>query len=81
MASSQSRPLRVYFGRAHGDLHLRNILMQVKPSPKPRSYKLIDLGGYNPRSPLARDPMHLLLSIALEWLKSGIALELLRPRR
>jgi hypothetical protein len=66
-----SRNLRVFYGRAHGDLHLRNILMQVKP-PKPRGYKLIDLGGYDPKSPLARDPMHLLLSISLEWLRRGI---------
>lgn len=66
-----AKDLRVFYGRAHGDLHLRNILMQASP-PKPKGYKLIDLGGYNPKSPLTRDPMHLLLSISLEWLKSGI---------
>jgi hypothetical protein len=63
--------LRVLCGRAHGDLHLRNVLMPVRP-PQPRRYKLIDLGGYDPKSPLARDPMHLLLSIATEWLNGGI---------
>ena len=66
-----SRPLRVRFGRAHGDLNLGNVLMPVDP-PRPEEYKLIDLGGFSPKAPLARDPMHLLLSIAIEWLKSGI---------
>ena len=66
-----SRPLRVRFGRAHGDLNLGNVLMPVDP-PRPEEYKLIDLGGFSPKAPLARDPMHLLLSIAVEWLKSGI---------
>ena len=66
-----SRDLRVLYGRAHGDLHLRNILLQITP-PKHQEYRLIDLGGYDSKSPLARDPMHLLLSIALEWLNGGI---------
>jgi hypothetical protein len=66
-----SRPLRVRFGRAHGDLNLGNVLMPVDP-PRPEEYKLIDLGGFSPKALLARDPMHLLLSIAIEWLKSGI---------
>jgi hypothetical protein len=66
-----SRPLRVRFGRAHGDLNLGNVLMPVNP-PRPEEYKLIDLGRFSPKAPLARDPMHLLLSIAIEWLKSGI---------
>jgi len=66
-----SRPLPVPFGRAHGDLNLGNVLMPVDP-PRPREYKLIDLGRFSPKAPLARDPMHLLLSIAIEWLKGGI---------
>jgi hypothetical protein len=66
-----SRHLPVPFGRAHGDLNLGNVLMPVDP-PRPREYKLIDLGGFSPKAPLARDPMHLLLSIAVEWLKGGI---------
>lgn len=66
-----SRHLRVLYGRAHGDLNLRNVLIQLRP-PRPREYKLIDLGGYDSKSPLARDPMHLLLSTAVEWFSSGI---------
>ncbi len=62
----------IHYGRAHGDLNLGNILTPARKSPA-KSYKLIDLGGYNSKSPLARDPMHLLLSIALDWLDSGIA--------
>jgi hypothetical protein len=62
----------IHYGRAHADLNLGNILVPARRSPA-NSYKLIDLGGYNSKSPLARDPMHLLLSIALEWLNSGIA--------
>jgi hypothetical protein len=63
--------LRVRYGRAHGDLHLGNILMKIKP-PEPGKYQLIDLGQYASKSPLARDPMHFLLSIALEWLNDGV---------
>lgn len=62
----------IHYGRAHGDLNLGNILVPAHRSPA-KPYKLIDLGGYNSKSPLARDPMHLLLSIALDWLNSGIA--------
>jgi hypothetical protein len=61
----------VLYGRAHGDLHVRNILLPISPLQL-KQYKLIDLGGYSSKSPLARDPMHLLLSISLEWLNSGI---------
>lgn len=59
------------YGRAHGDLHLGNILVPIDP-PDASDYKLIDLGEYDPKAPLARDPMHLLLSIALDWIGSGI---------
>lgn len=59
------------YGRAHGDLHLGNILMPADP-PDASDYKLIDLGEYDPKAPLARDPMYLLLSIALDWIGSGI---------
>lgn len=65
------RRTRVMYGHAHGDLHTRNIMMEIRPA-RPEQYKLIDLGCYDSRSPLARDPMHLLLSVSLEWLRSGI---------
>ena len=61
----------IHYGRAHGDLHSRNILVDIN-RPQSRNYKLIDLGEYNSKAPLARDPMHLLLSIALDWLNSGV---------
>jgi hypothetical protein len=63
--------IRMLRGCAHGDLHIHNILMPIKP-PEPNEYKLIDLGGYAYDSPLARDPMHLLLSIAWGWMLDGI---------
>ena len=66
-------------GVLHGDLNLGNVLMPVDP-PRPREYKLIDLGRFSPTAPLARDPMHLLLSIAIEWLKGGIAPAMLLSR-
>jgi hypothetical protein len=61
----------IQYGRAHGDLHLYNVLMPVDP-PRATRYKLIDLGGYCSRAPLARDPMCFLLAIAFEWLCSGM---------
>jgi len=61
-------------GCAHGDLHVRNILLPIRP-PKPHEYKLIDLGDYADDAPLARDPMNLLLSIAFEWMLRGIDFE------
>lgn len=56
------------YGRAHGDLHLGNILMPLDPL-EPEKYILIDLDDYNADAPLARDPMYLLLSIASDWLR------------
>jgi hypothetical protein len=56
------------YGRAHGDLHTDNILLSIDPF-KPENYKLIDLGSFSPKAPLALDPMILLLSIAKNWLR------------
>jgi hypothetical protein len=64
--------MRALYGRSHGDLHLRNILLQAEPV-KAADFKLVDLGSFSPNSPLARDPMHLLLSIGLGWLNQGVA--------
>jgi hypothetical protein len=64
--------LGVQYGRAHGDLHLHNILIPVNP-PEAAQYKLIDLGGYSSKAPLARDPMHFLLAISLDWMLNGIS--------
>ena len=51
-------------GNAHGDLHLQNILLPMTPI-QPEEFRLIDLSGYGADAPLARDPMHLLLSTLL----------------
>jgi tetratricopeptide (TPR) repeat protein len=54
-------------GKAHGDLNGRNVLIPVKP-PKvdADSYVLIDCDRYSDQAPLARDPMHLLVALALD---------------
>ncbi len=63
--------VHVFHGKCHGDLQVRNVYLPIEPAD-PNQYRLIDLGGYAAAAPLARDPMHLLLSVALEWLRSGI---------
>ncbi|MBM2623386.1 hypothetical protein JIG36_48620 [Actinoplanes sp. LDG1-06] len=55
---------KLLIGRAHGDLNARNILV----SGKPGDYVLIDYDRFRLNAPLARDPMHLLVTLALdEW--------------
>jgi hypothetical protein len=48
-------------GLAHGDLHLDNIIVPRRPGD-PAAFRLIDLTTFDEAAPLARDPMHLLLS-------------------
>ncbi|GAB3853665.1 hypothetical protein ACFPIJ_61880 [Dactylosporangium cerinum] len=56
-------------GRTHGDLHLSNIVLHDEWSTSaPDRYKLIDLGGYEPDGPVARDPAHLVLSVVARHL-------------
>ncbi len=50
-------------GHAHGDFHLENILIPVRPKPDASAFRLIDLSNYSEKAALARDPVHLLLSI------------------
>jgi hypothetical protein len=50
-------------GHAHGDLHLENILLPIRPKLKASDFRLIDLSNYSESAPLSRDPIHLLLSI------------------
>lgn len=57
------------YGRAHGDLHMGNIVLS-KDDRSAKNFKLIDLGQYDAKAPLARDPMYLLMSIAEHWLTS-----------
>ncbi|WP_157254508.1 AAA family ATPase [Nonomuraea typhae] len=55
-------------GRAHGDLSGRNIMLRMHPEPLPGAYKLIDLDRFDTDAPLARDPMHLLVALAMDLL-------------
>jgi hypothetical protein len=49
-------------GFAHGDLHVDNIIVPSVPGD-PAAFRLIDLTTFDEAAPLARDPMHLLLSV------------------
>jgi hypothetical protein len=60
----------IHRGRAHGDLNVRNVLL---PPEDPERFQLIDYGDYAGDAPLARDPMHLLSSLAVEWLRGTVA--------
>ncbi|MCG5446528.1 hypothetical protein NIE79_005227 [Micromonospora sp. NIE79] len=66
---NSSRRLHFLAGRAHGDLNVRNIFLKIDSELDGTDYQLIDLGGFDSHSPLARDPMHLLLSITAEWIR------------
>lgn len=60
----------VIVGKAHGDLSGRNILVPSRPTVEPVSYILIDYDRFDDQAPLARDPMHLLVALALDHLDS-----------
>ncbi|GAA1778489.1 tetratricopeptide repeat protein [Luedemannella helvata] len=53
-------------GKAHGDLSGRNILVPSKPVVQADKFELIDYDHYAEDAPLARDPMHLLVALALD---------------
>ncbi len=53
-------------GKAHGDLSGRNILIRSKPDVRTHTFQLIDYDHYSEDAPLARDPMHLLVALALD---------------
>jgi hypothetical protein len=55
-------PVQALVGNSHGDLHLENVLVNVKPYFPLTDYRLIDLSDYTPDAPLTRDPMNLFLS-------------------
>lgn len=59
----EAEHLMVIVGCAHGDLHADNVLVPQKPLPNPAEYRLIDLAAHSSSAPLARDPIHLLLSM------------------
>jgi hypothetical protein len=56
-------------GPAHGDLHTGNILAPVNGLGPDSPFRLIDLAKYQARTPLARDPASLLLSIVTRVLR------------
>lgn len=53
-------------GKAHGDLSGRNILIPSIPDVRADDFELIDYDHYSEDAPLARDPMHLLVALALD---------------
>ncbi|MEU3645232.1 tetratricopeptide repeat protein [Lentzea sp. NPDC034063] len=53
-------------GNAHGDLNGRNILVP-RNMPDSELYHLIDYDRFEDDAPLARDPMNLLVSLALDF--------------
>ncbi|MET8150918.1 hypothetical protein ACIBSW_00890 [Actinoplanes sp. NPDC049668] len=57
--------LDVQIGKAHGDLSARNILLQANPEPA-TDFWLIDYDHFAGDVPLANDPMHLLVALALD---------------
>jgi Ternary complex associated domain 9 len=60
---SSGREVAAFVGRAHGDFHPENVLIQVIPALRVSNYRLIDLSRFSSGAPLSRDPIHLLLAI------------------
>jgi hypothetical protein len=52
-------------GKAHGDLSGRNILIPSISTVQPSNFELIDYDHYTEDAPLARDPMHLLVTLVI----------------
>ncbi|MEU8001319.1 hypothetical protein AB0B66_09195 [Catellatospora sp. NPDC049111] len=48
-------------GKAHGDLHMDNILVRVRPTVSVDDFRLIDLMKYDSMAPLTSDPVYLVL--------------------
>ncbi|MEV6648768.1 tetratricopeptide repeat protein [Amycolatopsis sp. NPDC051371] len=55
----------LFVGKAHGDLNGRNVIIPTDPI-NADSYVLIDCDRYSDRAPLTRDPMYLLVALALD---------------
>jgi hypothetical protein len=66
---TRGRKMWALLGPAHGDLQPENILLPMtRRQVRESGYRLIDLSRFAPDAPLARDPMHLLLSIVARHL-------------
>jgi tetratricopeptide (TPR) repeat protein len=53
-------------GKAHGDLSARNVLLDKRRPESAESFQLIDYDHFAGDAPLAYDPMHLLVALALD---------------
>lgn len=60
-AMTGRRQIRAVLGKAHGDLHMENVLVQVRPTVSVADYRLIDLMKYRAHAPLTSDPVYLVL--------------------
>jgi hypothetical protein len=60
--------IAIFTGNGHGDLNLGNVLLPVTHQVEADRFLLVDLGRFSPHTPVARDPMKLLLSVAQVWL-------------
>lgn len=66
--------LTVPVGNSHGDLHVENVLVRVRPTIAPADFRLIDLANREDRAPLGRDPIHLIVhmvNLSLRHLGTG----------
>lgn len=66
--------LAVPVGSSHGDLHVENVLVRLRPTVVPADFRLIDLANREDRAPLGRDPIHLLvhmINLSLRYLGTG----------
>ncbi|MCK9894142.1 toll/interleukin-1 receptor domain-containing protein [Frankia sp. AgB32] len=55
--------LPTFVGRAHGDLHVENVLVPASLHDVAASFQLIDLSRYRPDAVLTWDPTHLVLHV------------------
>jgi hypothetical protein len=68
-APAARTPVTALLGPSHGDLHTGNILVPVNALTADSPFRLIDLAKYQPRAPLARSPVGLLVFIVTRVLR------------
>ena len=57
----------IHFGNVHGDLHPGNVLIRVDPNPEAERFRLIDMSCYSADGSIARDFVHIGLSVLNEY--------------
>ena len=57
-------PIGIFTGNGHGGLGLDNVLVPVTDKVVVDEFRIIEFAGFSGHTPVARDPMTLLLSIA-----------------